>query len=61
MKRNVIGDIYVYLVGDTRSEQVKPRMGKSIGFDFGLKQFLTGNDGHNITLPNFFYAEHQSS
>ena len=30
------------------------RTGKSIGLDFGLKQFLTGSDGHNIKSPYFF-------
>ena len=54
IKRDNVGDIYVYLVCDTQSEQVKPRMGKSVGFDFGLKQFLTGSDGQDIKSPYFF-------
>ena len=32
----------------------KPRTGKSVGLDFGLKQFLTGSDGHDIKSPYFF-------
>ena len=54
IKRDSVGDIYVYLVCDVQCEQVKPRTGKSIGFDFGLKQFLTGSDGHDIKSPYFF-------
>ena len=54
VKRDAVGDIYVYLVCDTQLEQVELRTGKSVGFDFGLKQFLTGSDGHDITSPNFF-------
>ena len=33
---------------------VKPRTGKSVGFDFGLKTFLTGSDGQDIKSPYFF-------
>ena len=32
----------------------KVQTGKSVGLDFGLKQFLTGSDGHNIKSPYFF-------
>ena len=54
IKRDGVGDIYVYLVCDVQCELVKLRTGKSVGFDFGLKQFLTGSDGHNIKSPYFF-------
>ena len=54
VKRDAVGDIYIYLVCDTQLEQVELRTGKSVGFDFGLKQFLTGSDGHDIISPNFF-------
>ena len=54
IKRDGVGDIYIYLVCDTQSEQVKPRTGKSVGFDFGLKQFLTASDGQDIKSPYFF-------
>jgi putative transposase len=33
---------------------VNPRSGNSIGFDFGLKTFLTGSDGSQIESPLFF-------
>ena len=54
IKRDGVGDIYVYLVCDVKCEAVKPRTGKSVGFDFGLKQFLTASDGHNMKSPYFF-------
>ncbi len=54
IKRDSVGDIYIYLVCDVQCEIVKPRTGKSVGFDFGLKQFLTGSDGHDIKSPYFF-------
>ena len=39
---------------DIQCDNVKPRTGKSVGLDFGLKQFLTASDGHNIKSPYFF-------
>lgn len=54
VKRDSVGDIYVYLVCDIQSAPVESRTGKSVGFDFGLKRFLTGSDGHDIASPYFF-------
>ena len=61
VKRDAAGDIYIYLVCDSQLEQVRLRTGKSVGFGrlhavrhFGLKQFLTGSNGHDIVSPNFF-------
>ncbi len=54
VKRDAVGDIYVYLVCDIQSTPVESRTGKSVGFDFGLKQFFTGSDGHDIVSPYFF-------
>ena len=54
VKRDAVGDIYVYLVCDSQLEQVRLRTGKSVGFDFGLKKFLTASDGHDIVSPYFF-------
>ena len=48
VKRDAVGDIYIYLVCDSQLEQIKLRTGKSVGFDFGLKTFLTASDGHDI-------------
>ena len=54
VKRDGVGDIYIYLACDTQCDIVKPRTGKSVGLDFGLKQFLTASDGCNIKSPYFF-------
>ena len=54
IKRDAVGDIYVYLVCDVQLEPVEARTGKSVGFDFGLKKFLTASDGHDIKSPYFF-------
>lgn len=37
VKRDTCGDFYVYLVCETPEVNIEPRLGKSIGFDFGLK------------------------
>ena len=54
IKRDNVGDICIYLVCDVHCDIVKPRTGKSVGLDFGLKKFLTGSDGHDIKSPYFF-------
>ncbi len=54
VKRDAVGDIYVYLVCDIQCVPVATRTGKSVGFDFGLKKFLTGSDGNDIVSPDFF-------
>ena len=60
VKRDAVGDIYIYLVCDTQLEQIKLRTGKSVGFDFGLKKFLTASDGHDITSPYFFIQNYKA-
>ena len=59
-KRDAVGDIYIYLVCDTQSEEVELRTGKSVGLDFGLKKFLTGSDGNDITSPYFFMQNYKA-
>ena len=54
IKRDPIGDIYIYIVTDFREEQIMGRTGKSVGYDFGLKKFLTASDGKDIESPLFF-------
>ena len=54
VKRDAVGDIYVYLVCDIQCNPVEARTGKSVGFDFGLKKFLTSSDGYAIESPDFF-------
>ncbi|NLK00098.1 MAG: IS200/IS605 family element transposase accessory protein TnpB [Clostridia bacterium] len=54
IKRDPLGDIYIYLVCETEEATVKPRSGKSVGLDFGLGTFLTTSDGNKIESPLFF-------
>ena len=54
IKRDNLGDIYVYIVTDAKEFEVETRTGKSVGFDFGLKKFLTASDGNDVTSPLFF-------
>ena len=54
IKRDALGDIYVYFVCETDDNQVLVRTGNSVGYDFGLKTFLTASDGEDIESPLFF-------
>ena len=55
IKRDAIGDVYICVLTD----HVEPDLnrlttGKIAGFDFGLKRYLTGHNGHDIESPEFF-------
>ena len=54
IKRDSLGDIYVYLVTDAKEFKIETRTGKRVGFDFELKKFLTASDGKDVTSPLFF-------
>lgn len=54
VKRDALGDIYVYIVCETEGNKIMARTGKSVGYDFGLKTFLTASDGNDIASPPFF-------
>lgn len=54
VKRDTLGDIYLYFVCETSENKVLARTGKSVGFDFGLKIFLNASDGRDIASPLFF-------
>lgn len=54
IKRDVTGDIYVYITCEDEQKQKMPRTGISVGYDFGLNTFLTASDGQNIMSPEFF-------
>ena len=55
IKRNKLGEYFLFIITD-HVEKAKntAKTGKSVGFDFGLKQFLTGSDNNNIFSPLFF-------
>lgn len=54
VKRDVLGDWYLYVVCDVEQNEVLPRKGNAIGLDFGLKHFLTTDTGEKIESPLFF-------
>lgn len=54
IKRDALGDIYLYFVCATKENEVLTRTGKSVGYDFGLKMFLNASDGTSIASPQFF-------
>ena len=54
IKRDALGDIYIYVVCEQNQNEVLARTGKSVGYDFGLKKFMTASDGNDIVSPLFF-------
>ena len=54
IKRDSLGDIYVYFVTNAKIFELETRTGERVGFDFGLKKFLTASDEKNIISPMFF-------
>ena len=56
IKRDRVGDMWLIVTTDWEDTQpqINPRNGNSIGFDFGLKTFLTGSDGSRFESPLFF-------
>ena len=55
IKRDTIGDIYICVLTDyVEPDPNRLATGKIAGFDFGLKRYLTGHNGHDIDSPQFF-------
>ena len=55
IKRDPIGDVYICILTDYEEPDLNRVMtGKIAGFDFGLKRYLTGHNGHDIESPQFF-------
>ena len=49
--RDALGDIYITLTEDYSEVIPEPKTGKAEGFDFGIKDFLTGSDGKRYESP----------
>ena len=56
VKRNPLGEIFLFVVCEQEVNQVLPRAGKAVGYDFGLKHFLTADDGSTIDSPEWYKA-----
>lgn len=55
IKRDPLGDLYIYFICDVQENEVPVRSGESAGFDFGVKVFLTGIEPEqDIEAPLFF-------
>lgn len=55
VKRDSLGHIYLFFACEVSIKQSeKVLSGKSAGFDFGLKSFLTLSDGREVLSPEFF-------
>ena len=57
VKRDAAGDWWLSfsIRKEGSPEQVKPMTGKTAGFDFGLKHFLTEADGRRIESPLYLF------
>ena len=54
IKRDALGDLYIYFVCEQEENKVIPRAGEIVGYDFGLKTFLKSSDGIDEESPLFF-------
>ena len=54
VKRDGCGDIWFIVLTDSNESMELSRTGKSAGYDFGLKTFLTRHDGAKKEMPQFF-------
>ena len=52
--RDALGDVYVTVTEDYSEVKYEPKTGKAEGFDFGIKDFLTGSGGQRWTSPMFY-------
>ena len=55
VKRNILGEFFVYVTTDSPVTMREARDGRGeVGMDFGLRTFLTLSDGTVIRSPEFF-------
>ena len=56
VKRDTLGDLYIYLVCELADKEIKPRTGNSVGFDFGFKgnMLIAEQKENDIKAPSFF-------
>ncbi|MBM3210626.1 transposase [Candidatus Poribacteria bacterium] len=54
IKRDELGDLYLFILTDMEETREAPRTGEIVGFDFGLKTFLTASNEEDVEPPLFF-------
>ena len=58
IKRDECGDFWIIAVTDWEKPGRGFTTGKSAGFDFGMKVFLTSSDGDDVEAPLFLKRDH---
>ena len=53
IKRNLLGEVFIFVVTDLVDNQISIASGKTAGFDFGCRTFLTCSEGFEIKSPRF--------
>ena len=53
IKRDRCGDFWLIVTTDWVDSEILPKSGKSVGYDFGMKHFLTDDEGNRIDAPLF--------
>lgn len=56
VKRTPLGEFFIFVVCEQEENQVLPRTGKAVGYDFGLKHFLNADNGSVIDSPEWYRA-----
>jgi len=54
VKRDTLGDFYIYFVCETEIADIEVASRKIAGFDFGLKTFLTNSEEEKIECPQYY-------
>ena len=56
VKRDAVGDIYIYFVCELPDSKIETRTGKSVGFDFGFKgkMLVAESPDEDVREPSFF-------
>ena len=53
LKRDSLGDFYIFFTVELEEEKLEATSDKIVGFDFGLRTFLTASDENNVMSPQF--------
>lgn len=56
VKRNNHGEFFIYVVVKTECNDIYTRAGNAAGIDFGMKQFLTLDNGTSVESPLWYKA-----
>ena len=56
VKRTKLGEFFITVVVKQDVNDIIPRAGKAVGYDFGLKHFLNCDDGSVIDSPEWYKA-----